>query len=136
MSNVQDVIVASNIGYRNPFLFDGNDHTAFNAYQFDTIELKNTDISEFVATHHHQTITSPQSFENWLYSLKQFSANAELFLYWFTTRDNVIKLYSGDESLVEYQLPENYIVISDLGPDGIGIVSDTPLSALTQSTLN
>ena len=88
-------IVQSNIGFRNPYLFDGEDHSAKDAYEYETIELQNDDIQDFIKNQYNVTITSSETFDDWLHNLKQFSQKAELFLYWFTSQQAVYDLYSA-----------------------------------------
>ena len=128
-------IVQSNIGFRNPYLFDGEDHSAKDAYEYETIELQNDDIQDFIKNQYNVTITSSETFDDWLHNLKQFSQKAELFLYWFTSQQAVYDLYSGTEETIQYTLPNNYIIVSDLGPDGSAIVSNEPLSSLQQTQI-
>lgn len=80
-------------------------------------------------------ITSSEIFDDWLHNLKQFSQKTELFLYWFTSQQAVYDLYSGAEETIQYTLPNNYIIVSDLGPDGFAIVSNEPLSSLQQTQI-
>lgn len=138
LSPIANTILSTHIGYRNTDLFDGSDYTAQNAYNHETEELGNNDIPDFVNTHYGVNITSGLEFEKWLQSQKQFGANTELFLYWFTSYDNVFEIYNlkdVNEPIQRFTLPEDALIVSDLNNDGLAIVSATPLSELNQTNV-
>lgn len=131
-------IMTSRIGYRNTELFDGSDYTAEEAFKYETSELGNSDIIDFIKEHYDINITSSKSFLKWLHSIKQFSKKSELFLYWFTSRQDVFALYNRSnkaEPIQQFILPQDSLLVSDLDIDGIAIVSASPLSSLYQTTI-
>lgn len=131
-------IMTSRIGYRNTDLFDGADYTAEEAFKYETSELGNSDIIDFIKEHYDVNITSGKSFSKWLHSIKQFSQKSELFLYWFTSRQDVFTLYNRSnkaEPIQQFILPQDSLLVSDLDIDGIAIVSASPLSSLSQTTI-
>lgn len=138
LSPIANTILSTHIGYRNTDLFDGSDYTAQNAYDHETEELGNDDIPDIVTTHYGVNITSGLEFEKWLQSQKQFGENTELFLYWFTSYDDVFKIYNLEDDtqpIQHFTLPEDALIVSDLNNDGLAIVSATPLSELNQTNV-
>lgn len=131
-------IMTSRIGYRNTDLFDGADYTAEEAFKYETSELGNSDIIDFIKEHYDVNISSSESFSKWLHSIKQFSEKSELFLYWFTSRQDVFTLYNQSdkaEPIQQFILPQDSLLVSDLDVDGIAVVSASPLSSLSQTNI-
>jgi len=131
-------IMISRIGYRNTELFDGADYKAEEAFKYETSELGNSDIIDFIKEHYDVNITSSNAFSKWLHSIKQFSQKSELFLYWFTSKQDVFELYNRSnkaEPIQQFILPQDSLLVSDLDIDGIAIVSASPLSSLSQTTI-
>lgn len=131
-------IMISRIGYRNTELFDGADYKDEEAFKYETSELGNSGIIDFIKEHYDVNITSSNAFSKWLHSIKQFSQKSELFLYWFTSKQDVFELYNRSnkaEPIQQFILPQDSLLVSDLDIDGIAIVSASPLSSLSQTTI-
>lgn len=117
-------IIATNIGYRNDALFSGDDYLIHDVLDWEMHELQNTDILDYLNLSH---------FDDVIDYVKQHFGTDEVYGYWFTTKQNVIDLYHGDtEDMTQFELPSDYLILSDLDDDGILIVSQTPKSALEQ----
>lgn len=122
-------IITQNIGYRNDELFDGNDHLLPDVLAFEINELENEDILDFTNSQDGNDVINIAN--------ARFGENTPVYAYWFATLRNVRELYSTPleddptiaEPITAFELPEEYIVISDLDQDGICIMSPTPKSA-------
>lgn len=138
LSPIATTILSTHIGYRNTELFDGTDHTAQEAYRYEIEELGNNNIPCFINVYYGVNITSELEFEKWLHSQKQFGTNTELFLYWFTSYNDVFELYNNedaDQPIQRFTLPDDALIVCDLNNDGLAIVSATPLSELNQTNV-
>lgn len=130
LSKTAAQIVATNNGYRNDFLFDGNDHRILDVISYEHAELGNDDIFDFVKKIYHiNIIKHPDEFNTWLETIFQTSVD-HLFGYWVTTKDSCISLYTDalDDEITKLTLPTNYLILSDLSIDGCLIVTDQPKS--------
>lgn len=125
-------IVTHNIGYRNDQLFNGDDHLLPDVLEFEINELENEDILDFTNSKDSNDIINIAN--SW------YGKDTPVYVYWFATLPNVREFYTthledddSDSAIVEpitaFELPEKYIVISDLGQDGICIMSPTPKSS-------
>ena len=123
-------IITHNIGYRNDDLFDGDDHLLPDVLAFEINELENEDILDFTDSQDGNDVINIANA--W------YGEDTPVYAYWFATLPNVRKLYTShfeddDPTIVEpitaFELPEKYIVISDLDQDGMCIMSPTPKSA-------
>lgn len=123
-------IVAANNGYRNDFLFDGDDHQILAVISYEHDELGNDDIFDFIKKSYHiDIVKQPDEFKTWLETIFQIRVD-HLFGYWLTTKDNCIELYTDalDNEITKLTLPTNYLILSDLSIDGCLIVTDQPKS--------
>lgn len=127
LSNTALSIQTSGIGYRNDFLFSGEDYYLTHVLEYELNELGNQDILHYTQTKSIQEILT--------YVDLKLPNHDELFAYWFTSKKGVIDLYDGGfgEPITEFELPNKYIILSDLDEDGLMIVSETPKSALNQT---
>lgn len=123
-------IITHNIGYRNDDLFDGDDHLLPDALAYEINELENEDILDFTNSQDGNDVINIAN--------AQYGEDTPVYAYWFATLSNVRELYTSHfedddpiivEPITAFELPEKYIVISDLDQDGICIMSPTPKSA-------
>lgn len=124
-------IIAHNIGYRNDQLFGGDDHLLPDVLAFEINELENEDILDFTDSQDGNDVMNIANA--W------FGENTPVYAYWFATLPNVREFYTThlededdqtiNEPITAFELPEEYIVISDLDQDGMCIMSPTPKSA-------
>lgn len=130
LSNTAAQIVAANKGYRNDFLFDGDDHQILDVISYENDELENDDIFDFIKKIYHiDIIKNPDEFKTWLENVFQTRAD-NLFGYWLTTKDSCIDLYADtlDDEITKLPLPTDYLILSDLSVDGCLIVTNQPKS--------
>ena len=121
-------IQKTNIGFRNDYLFSGEDYPIHEVLKHEIYELDNDDILEFLKVDDINDVLD--------YIHKTFTTKAPLYGYWFTSKHGVESSYAGDtEPITKFYLPEKYLILSDLGTDGILIVSNTPKSKLKQELL-
>lgn len=131
LSNTAAQIVAANKGYRNDFLFDGDDHHILDVISYENDELGNADISDFIKkVYHIDIVNNPDDFKTWLENVFQTSID-KLFGYWLTSKDSCIALYTDtlDDEITKLTLPSDYLILSDLSVDGCLIVTNQPKSA-------
>lgn len=131
LSKTATQIVTANTGYRNDFLFDGDDHQILAVIAYEHDELGNDDVFDFVKKIYHIDIVKhPDEFKAWLEKVFQTNVT-NLFGYWLTSEDNCIELYTDalDNEITKLTLPTNYLILSDLSIDGCLIVTDQPKSA-------
>lgn len=129
LSQTANVIKLSNIGYRNDYLFSGEDYLIEEVLDFEINELYNHDIFEFTGLSKISEIL--------IYAHNKLNTKARLYGYWMTSRDGVIHNYAnGDNQTVitQFTLPKDYIILSDLDDEGVLIISETPKSLLLQKS--
>ena len=130
LSNTTAQIVAANTGYRNDFLFDGNDHQILAVISYEHDELGNDDIFNFIKKSYHIDIVKhPDEFKSWLEKVFQTSVN-NLFGYWLTSQDSCLDLYADtlNDEITKLILPNDYLILADLSVDGCLIVTNQPKS--------
>lgn len=127
MSKELEQIKNDKLGYRNENISNDirGDYNLKEIINFEIDELQNTDILE--------TLNVDSKKEAISIIEENFNENIEkLFGLWLATKENTEKVYRFDEYdiLTKYALPEDFLVISDLGPDGILIASKSSKSDL------
>ena len=130
LSNTASQIIAFNKGYRNDFLFDGDDHQILDVISYENDELGNDDIFDFIKKIYRiDIVKNSDEFKTWLEKIFQTSVD-NLFGYWLTSKDSCIALYTDtlDDEITELTLPMDYLILSDLSVDGCLIVTNQPKS--------
>lgn len=130
LSNTAAQIVAANTGYRNDFLFDGDDHQILAVIAYEHAELGNDDIFNFIKKSYHiDIVKQPDAFKIWLAKVFQTDVN-NLFGYWLTSQESCLDLYVDtlDDEITKLTLPNDYLILADLSVDGCLIVTNQPKS--------
>lgn len=130
LSKLTQNIVDTNIGYRNDYLFDGNDFLIMDVIEYEKNELGNDDIHDFIKSQYN---IKPKDIKAWLES--KFNTKVDkLYGYWLSSKLGIdTYIDSFDDLITEIPLPDKYIILSDLGNDGCLIVSPKPKSELTEN---
>lgn len=131
LTNQTRDIIKNKKGYRNDYLFDGDNFLIMDVIAYETEELQNTDIFEFTKS---QYAINNLEIKNWLESLFKMSTK-NLYGYWYASKKG-IELYIDNpenELITELKLPKKYVILSDLGYDGCLIATDTPKSIITEN---
>ena len=109
-------------GYRNEEISTGNTNLK-DIIKFETEELENTDIQE-TCNKLYRTSEPTQYIE------KHFGKPiSKLFGLWLTTLEGVKSYYFDEHSsneIVQYHIPSNAIIISDLDDQGILLALEKP----------
>lgn len=121
-------IIDDNIRYRNDNLYSGEDYTIEDVLNYEYNELGNEDILDYTNSQDGNDVLQ--------FIAKQFNLTLPfkqpIYAYWFTLKDAVIELYNGNiEPITAFTLPNKFVIISDLGRDGVLIASPTPKSKLS-----
>lgn len=128
LSDTAKQIQQSNIGFRNDFLFSGDDYLIQEVLKYEIYELNNDDILDFLNVDGINDVLK--------YIKEYFKTNSPIYGYWFTSKAGVKSSYAGDtEPISKFNLPEKYLILSDLDSDGILIASETPKSELKQTII-
>lgn len=134
MSVTLHEILATNQGYRNDNISDpdADEFTLRDVLDYEINELENTDIYEYLSDNGDglDGIDDVSDILIYVYSELGLPDESEVYGLWLTSVDAVIELYDGDtsnpETITSYELPDDYIILSDLGEDGVLIASSTP----------
>lgn len=119
-------------GFRNDTLYGSGVEEIQKIIEFETIELENTDIFETCEELYgidYETIdlNNPESVKNAVKKTIKFifeHFNAEvLYGKWLAPEKSIIQYYEGDEDISKYIIPDDAIIISDLGEQGALFVS-------------
>lgn len=131
LSNEIKTIIKNKIGYRNDYLFDGDDFLIMDVIAHEEKELGNTDITEFIKSQYN---IKPKNIKPWLESNFNIKVD-KLYGYWLAPKSGIDLYIDFPETdlITEIKLPKEYIVLSDLKCDGCLIVSPTPKSELTEN---
>ena len=120
-------MLADRKGYRNDFLYGSGIEDIRKVIRHEADELCNADI--FITCENLYGIDygeiNVEDIENidgyvekTMEFLKSHFGTDELYGKWLALKEDIMTLYRGEEGITEYIIPENAIVISDIGRDG------------------
>ena len=118
-------------GYRSNDIYTGEDYLIHDIIEYETDELQNTDILDYSEDQHGVT-THQELLEALSSHFKQ--PVDTLYGFWLArTIQDVLDVYADNEdpSVLEYDINESLVVISDLGDEGALYVSTKPLNSYT-----
>lgn len=121
LSKTTQKIIQDGIGYRNDNISEiGAAEEIQTVLEYEIEELDNTDIFEF---------TNHNSIEAIVDDVSKILHSNKIYVLWITSKKGVKAVYPDDyetnqvEEINAYKLPKEYVILSDLGLDGILITS-------------
>lgn len=133
ISKEAKIIIQSRLGYRNDYNVLGGRTDSFKrVLAYETLTLGNRDIYHTVKQYYNigklDLRHTPEVLNRIILNLfaQHFGCNASyLMCYWLcANRQDVIRYY-GTDNLKQFVIPDSFLIASDLGPEGILIVSAT-----------
>lgn len=132
LSKEAQEMLAARKGFRNDALYGSGVENIRDIIEFEATELCNSDI--FLTCERLYGIDYGEldledlektriCIEKTMEFLKNHFGTDELRGKWLGLKRDIIAYYEGENSLTEYPIPENAIIISDLGKEGVLFVT-------------
>lgn len=112
LSEVAKELLRTQIGYRNDGLSEGI-FTISEIIEYETEELGNEDI--------YDTCEELYNTRNPLEVIENTFGKEVVYGMWFARKEDILEYYAedGETEINSYNIPNNAVVISDLGEDGV-----------------
>lgn len=109
-------------GYRNESCYGSGIRDLYEIIEFEMDELENEDIPDYIKKNYGYTGRDDSS-EDVISFLKENLPEHKYGL-WLASKEAVKRLYDGsEENIVEVKIPNDAVIVSDLGFDGFLIAT-------------
>lgn len=112
LSNTANSLIQEKIGYRNERLSSGV-YTIKEIFEYETKELGNEDI--------YNTCKKLYGTKDALKIIEDTFGRLNVYGVWFAKKEDILENYAedGETEVTSYRVPENHLLLSDLGDEGV-----------------
>lgn len=134
-SQVATVLLGHHKGFRNDYCYGSGVTDALEVIKYEVLELGNIDILETSRQKYNIKMdlrNKKQSIEILHKFLINYYGSRKLNVLWLSTYDSIMNMYGGSDSISTYFIPKNSLILSDLGFDGVLLVSNQEFILLNE----